>query len=418
MFKKRNNDKPASGFRSSRDSNYGSSRSSSNESGFGSNRRFGRRPARKKLVKKFDPSVFVKKVEETVAAPIYVPVNKFADFKVVEQIKKNISDRGYVNPTPIQDKAIPSLLLGKDVIASANTGTGKTAAFLIPLIHRVVSKEISRVLIIVPTRELASQIQAEFNIFRFKTNLNSALCIGGMSVGMQIRSLSKDPAFVIGTPGRLIDLESSNSIDFKAFDAIVLDEVDTMFDMGFITDIKYIIGKLPENRQSLFFSATIPPKIKDVMDKFLRNPEIINVRTRQSAENVNQDVINVEAEQKDDVLHDLLIKPEFKKVIIFSRTKRATDKLSRTLRDRGFRVAAIHGDRTQEQRRKALELFKFDRVNILLATDVVARGIDIEDVSHVINFDLPQTHEDYIHRIGRTGRANKVGQAITFVDKN
>ena len=271
-------------------------------------------------------------------------------------------------------------------------------------------------LIIAPTRELASQIQGEFNIFKQRTILNSILCIGGSSINFQIRQLARNPAFVIGTPGRLIDLEGSNIIDFGSFDAIVLDEVDTMFDMGFISDIKYVISKLPKKRQSLFFSATIPLKVKDVIDSFLINPVTVNVRTRQSAENVNQDIIKVTPSEKTDVLHDLLVKPEFKKVIIFSRTKRATDKLSLELKDRGFKVASIHGNRTQEQRRKSLELFKDNRISILLATDIVARGIDIEDVSHVINFDLPQTHEDYIHRIGRTGRANKIGQAITFVE--
>lgn len=384
-------------------------------SDFGARRSFSRRPERRP-VKKFDPSIFVKKVEETTLAPVYVSTHKFADFNVSEQIKRNIADRGYINPTPIQDKVIPMLLEGKDVVASANTGTGKTAAFLIPLIHKVLVKEISRVLIIAPTRELASQIQGEFNIFKQRTILNSILCIGGSSINFQIRQLARNPAFVIGTPGRLIDLEGSNIIDFGSFDAIVLDEVDTMFDMGFISDIKYVISKLPKKRQSLFFSATIPLKVKDVIDSFLINPVTVNVRTRQSAENVNQDIIKVTPSEKTDVLHDLLVKPEFKKVIIFSRTKRATDKLSMELKDRGFKVASIHGNRTQEQRRKSLELFKDNRISILLATDIVARGIDIEDVSHVINFDLPQTHEDYIHRIGRTGRANKIGQAITFVE--
>lgn len=383
---------------------------------FGSQRSFSRRPAKKREVKKFDPSFFIKKVEEVTAAPTYVATNKFEDFVVADQIKKNIAFRGYIHPTPIQDKAIPVLLAGRDVLGSANTGTGKTAAFLIPLINRVFTKELSKVLVVAPTRELAMQIQSEFNIFKNRTNLYSALCIGGANIGVQIRQLSRKPEFVIGTPGRLKDLEDQGVLDFGMFDAIVLDEVDTMFDMGFISDIKYIISKLPSKRQSVFFSATLPTKIKSLIDSFLTNPISINVATRQSAENVNQEVLQVHPEEKTEVLHELLIKPEFKKVIIFSRTKRATDKLSRNLRDRGFNVAAIHGDRTQQQRKKALELFKNNRVKVLLATDVVARGIDIEDVSHVINFDLPQTHEDYIHRIGRTGRANKLGQAITFID--
>lgn len=381
----------------------------------GSPRSLGPRQS-KRPVKKFDPSLFMKKVEEQTATVAYIPKNMFSDFLIEDQIKKNISDKGYITPTPIQDQVIPLLLEGKDVIATANTGTGKTAAFLIPLINNVLIKKISRVLIITPTRELAAQIQSEFEMFALKTHFKSVLCIGGLNIMPQMRELKYDPEFVIGTPGRLIDLEQSRNIDFKKFDAIVLDEVDTMLDMGFLKDIKYIIQKLPQKRQSLFFSATIPPTLKEVMTGFLRNPISISVKTRQSAENVNQEVIKVGPTNKIDVLHDLLIKPEFKKVIVFMRTKRAADKLARMLTERGFKVVAIHGDKSQAQRSRALELFKNNKVRILLATDVVARGIDIDDVSHVINYDLPQTYEDYIHRIGRTGRADKIGQAITFVE--
>lgn len=367
-------------------------------------------------IQKFDPSAFIKKVEEQVIAPVYVPKNTFADFAIEDQLKKNIIDRGYVLPTPIQDEAIPLLLEGNDIIATANTGTGKTAAFLIPLVNNLLTRKIHKVLIITPTRELAAQIQDELSMFMNKTGFNSVLCIGGLSLGPQIQQLKRNPEFVIGTPGRLKDLEEQRFLNFNSFDAIVLDEVDTMLDMGFIKDIKYIISKLPSKRHSLFFSATIPTTLKDVMNNFLRKPISVSVKTRQTAENVNQEIIKVGDKNKVEMLHDLLIKPEFKKVIIFSRTKRATDRLSKVLKERGFEVASIHGDKTQAQRKKALEAFKNDKVKILLATDVVARGIDIDDVSHVINFDLPATHEDYIHRIGRTGRANKVGQAITFID--
>ncbi len=370
----------------------------------------------KRVIKKFDPSMFMKKVEEQVVANAYIPKNTFADFLIEDQIKQNIAHKGYLTPTPIQDQVIPLLLQGKDVIASANTGTGKTAAFLIPLINDVLTKKTDRVLIVTPTRELASQIQGEFKSFAHKTGLSSALCIGGLNIMHQIRDLSHHPQFVIGTPGRLLDLEQDKILLLHKYNAIVLDEVDTMVDMGFINDIKYIISKLPQKRHSLFFSATIPPSLKEVMSGFLRNPVIISVKTRQTAENVNQTVIKIGLKNKVDLLHDLLIKPEFKKVIIFLRTRRAVDKLARMLNERGFEVATIHGDKSQAQRSRALASFKNDRVRILLATDVVARGIDIDDVSHVINYDLPQTHEDYIHRIGRTGRADKIGQAITFVE--
>ncbi|MDR3550852.1 MAG: DEAD/DEAH box helicase [Candidatus Babeliales bacterium] len=378
--------------------------------------RGGSRPARP--VKKFNPQIFIKKVEEQVVSAVYVPKHKFSDFALVDQLKENIEAKGYKLPTPIQDEAIPYLLEGRDVIGTANTGTGKTAAFLIPLINNVLTKKVDRVLIITPTRELAAQIQAELNSFKLNMPLSTTLCIGGLNINFQIQHLRKDPTFVIGTPGRLLDLEQNRHLNLQKYGAIVLDEVDTMLDMGFIKDIKYIIGKLPKQRQSLFFSATMPDSLKGLMDSFLRNPISISVKTRQSAENVNQDVVKVNDQNKLEVLHELLIKPEFTRVIIFSRTKHATDKLSRALRERGFQVATIHGNKSQGQRKTALELFKAldNKVNILLATDVVARGIDIDDVSHVINFDMPQSYEDYIHRIGRTGRANKIGQALTFVD--
>ncbi len=369
----------------------------------------------KRIVSKFDPSFFMKKIEEQTATHAYIPKNTFSDFQLQNQLKTNIEKKGYVTPTPIQDQVILYLLEGRDVIGTANTGTGKTAAFLIPLINNVLMKKTSRVLIIAPTRELAGQIQDEFKSFTIQTALTSTLCIGGANINFQIKALKNNPAFVIGTPGRLIDLEKNKIINFSNYTSIVLDEVDRMLDMGFIKDIKYIINKLPKKRHSLFFSATLSKDLQNVMNSFLRNPISISVKTRQSAENVNQEIIRVGDQNKVDLLHDLLIKPKFKKVLIFLRTKRAVDKLAKELTARGFTVAFIHGNRSQSQRSKALLLFKTGKVTILLATDVVARGIDIDNISHVINFDLPQTHDDYIHRIGRTGRADKIGQAITLV---
>ncbi len=382
-----------------------------------SSKRFsGGRPQQKKTLPTYNPTVFMKKVQEQVAEQAYIPKHNFADFLIEPQLKNNIVKKGYKIPTPIQDQVIPLLLQGKDVIATANTGTGKTAAFLIPLVNNILTKKTDRVLIIAPTRELADQIDNELHQFKENTGLESVVCIGGANITTQMRNLKKDPAFVIGTPGRLLDLEENHAINFTRYTSIVLDEVDRMLDMGFIQDIKYIINKLPAQRHSLFFSATIPKTLKSVMDGFLRNPISVSVQTRQSAENVNQDIVKIDQQPKIEVLHDLLIKPEFKKVILFLRTKRAADKLTKALIERGFSVAVIHGDKTQGQRNRALSLFKDDKVQVLVATDVVARGIDIDDVSHVINYDLPQTYEDYIHRIGRTGRADKVGQALTFIE--
>ena len=376
----------------------------------GTSQRKGKRP-----VVTFDPSLFMKKVEEQTVAQAYVPQNAFSDFALENQLQENIEKKGYSTPTPIQDQAISHILKGRDIVGTANTGTGKTAAFLIPLINNVLTKKTSRVLIIAPTRELAIQIRSEFKIFTEQTNLTSTLCIGGVNINFQIKTLKKNPTFVIGTPGRLIDLEGNGMIHFGNYSSIVLDEVDRMLDMGFIKDIKYIINKLPQKRHSLFFSATLPKDMQNIMGSFLRNPISISVRTRQSAENVNQDVIRIGQKNKVELLHDLLIKPELKKVLIFLRTKRVVDKLTKELTSRGFVVGLIHGNRSQAQRSKALQAFQSGKSTILLATDVVSRGIDIDDISHVINFDLPQTYEDYIHRIGRTGRANKIGQAITLV---
>jgi superfamily II DNA/RNA helicase len=396
--------------------NRSQSSSSKNYSGKPGNRPSGPRRSSFKEIKKFDPSLFMKTVEEQVVSAVYTPKHTFADFLLEQQIKDNIAAKGYINPTPIQDDAIPILLQGRDIIATANTGTGKTAAFLIPLVNNIVTKKTTRALVITPTRELAVQIDKELFLFKNKTALKSAVCIGGLPMHKQSSQLSKNPEFIIGTPGRLIDLEQNRLINFNNFDAIVLDEVDTMLDMGFINDIKYIISKLPAKRHSLFFSATMPKNIKKVMDGFLHSPAMISVKTRQSAENVNQDIVKIGQQVKIELLHDLLIKPEVTKSIIFLRTKYIADRLSRDLTSRGFKIATIHGDKAQNQRTKALLSFKENKTNILLATDVVARGIDIDDVSHVINYDLPQTHEDYIHRIGRTGRAGKIGQAITFVE--
>lgn len=373
------------------------------------------RPLVKKTIKKFDPSLCIKKVEELASPKIVLAQKSFDDFTLESQLKENIALKGYESATPVQEQAIPLIVEGRDVLATANTGTGKTAAFLIPLINNVLTKQTSRVLIVTPTRELAIQIKDELDALRLNTDISSLSCIGGMNIKFQINRLKKKPTFVVGTPGRLLDLEKNKAINFNHFTSIVLDEVDTMLDMGFINDMRYIISKLPKKRHALFFSATLP-KNTQIIDSFLTNPASINVKTRQSSENVNQDVLRVDAAQKIEKLHDLLIKPEFKKTIVFLRTKGNTERLGKKLRIRGFEVAIIHGDKTQAQRKKALVSFKKDDVKILLATDVVARGIDIHHVSHVINYDLPQTYEDYIHRIGRTGRASSVGQAITFVE--
>lgn len=346
----------------------------------------------------------------------YSPKYRFEDFAISPQLKKNIADKRYTAPTPIQDQAIPAILEGSDVIGIANTGTGKTAAFLIPLIEKVSKDRGQKVLIITPTRELALQIGEELYGFSYGLGIKKALCIGGMNERKQRYELSCSPNFVIGTPGRLREFIEDRALPIAQFNNIVIDEADRMVDIGFIEDIKYFISRLPSARQSLFFSATIPPKVKLIIGLFVRNPITISVKVKESINNIKQDIVKVDSgQEKIDQLHNILSQDGFDKVLIFGRTKWGVQKLSNELIRRGFKAGAIHGNKNQNQRQRVLNDFKTSRISILLATDVASRGLDIEDVSHVINYDLPNTFEDYIHRIGRTGRANKKGVALTFI---
>lgn len=362
------------------------------------------------------PARFIQKVETTQLQKQYMVKHQFSDFLISEQLKRNIAEKGYSELTPIQDQVIPLALQGRDVVGIANTGTGKTGAFLIPLINKAYFNKSQRVLIIAPTRELAVQIQEEFQIFAKNMNIFSTLAIGGASSYHQVSSLKKRPQFVIGTPGRLKDFAQSGKIQLTTFNNTVLDEVDRMMDMGFINDIKFLIAKLPQNRQSMFFSATIPAQVAPVMQAFLKNPVTISVKTQDTADTVEQNIVKLNGRNKVDVLHNLLLQEGFNKVLVFGRTKWGIEKLSKTLQGRGLQVTAIHGNKNQNQRQRALAQFKLGEINVLLATDVASRGLDIDDVTHVINYDQPASYEDYIHRIGRTGRAGKTGNALTFVD--
>jgi len=359
--------------------------------------------------------MFVKKASiEPVEAPV-VSQNTFQSFNLDQQLERNITSHGYTVTTTIQDQIIPHVLNGKDVIGIANTGTGKTAAFLIPLIQKVFTSQNERVLIVAPTRELAVQIDQELRQLSQGMRIYSAVCIGGMSMYQQQQALRRRPDFVIGTPGRLRDLEARRSLYFSDYNNIVLDEVDQMLDMGFIQDVKYITSILPQPRQSMFFSATLPDNAQMIMRQFLTDPVKVSVKTRDSSTNIDQDVVRMNGKEKIDVLHDLLVQVEFEKVLIFLRTKRGTEKLAETLDQRGIYVETIHGNKSQSQRQRAIEKFKGNRVKVLLATDIASRGLDIHNVTHVINYDLPESYEDYIHRIGRTGRANQKGIALTFI---
>ena len=385
-------------------------RSTSSFRGGNSRGRFGRKPS------SIDISLLVRPAEEVTKEETYVPQHTFADFSLSEPLKQNILRHGYSTPTPIQDQAIKPLLAGRDVIGIANTGTGKTAAFLLPLITKIEKQGQERVLIVAPTRELAVQIEEEFMAFARGMGIYSALCIGGVSITRQIVALRRNPHFVIGTPGRLKDLEKQHKLNFSTFTTIVLDEVDRMLDMGFINDVEYIVSRLPQVRHSLFFSATLPESVKKIMQRFVHDPITVSVKSRETSANVDQNIVRVNGKAKIDVLHDLLIKDGFDKVLVFGRTKHGMEKLAQLMNDRGFKVAAIHGNKNQNQRQRAIEQFKSNQIQILLATDIASRGLDISDVTHVINYDLPESYEDYVHRIGRTGRAGKKGTALSFVD--
>lgn len=358
----------------------------------------------------------IKKGKETVEE-VQKPTGSFEIFDLSSQVLQNVFYKEYKIPTPIQEQTIPAIMSGRDVIGTANTGTGKTAAFLIPLVDKVFRNKSERVLIVAPTRELAMQIHDELRSFSKGLGIHSALLIGGMSMGRQKGDLKLNPQFVIGTPGRIKDLIQHKSLFLSIFHNVVLDEADRMVDIGFINDIKYFISLLPQSRQSLFFSATISGKVKEILNQFVHSPITASVKQQDSPENIEQDIIKVEnGYKKIDILHDLISQEGFDKVLIFGRTKWGIQKLTNELIKRGFKASAIHGNKNQNQRQRALKQFKTNEIQVLLATDVASRGLDIEDVTHVINYDMPASMDDYIHRIGRTGRANKKGIALTFVE--
>ena len=379
-----------------------------------SNRRSGGAKNHKQNI---NPSRFIKPATSFVAE-IYSSENSFDDFAMHPLLKKNIAIKGYITPSPIQDKAIPHGLLGKDVLGIANTGTGKTAAFALPVLHALLERPGSRVLIIAPTRELAEQIEDECRSFAKGSGLFGVLLIGGASMTNQLRDLKKRPEIVIGTPGRIKDHVERGTLSLSTFNLVVLDEVDRMVDMGFIADIRYLLGAIPEERQSLFFSATIEPKIAQLINTFLRDPITISVRTSETSDNVEQDVVYYSGrDDRIEKLHDVLNSAKDGKVLIFDETKFGVERLGNELIQRGFKADALHGGKSQSQRQRALKRFRTNDINVLVATDVAARGIDVADITHVINYATPNTYEDYIHRVGRAGRAGRTGVALTFVSR-
>ncbi|MET3825858.1 superfamily II DNA/RNA helicase [Sphingomonas sp. PvP055] len=343
----------------------------------------------------------------------------FADLGLSDELQRAVNESGYTEPTPIQASAIPSILMGKDLVAVAQTGTGKTAAFVLPMIDILGEgrsrARMPRTLILEPTRELAAQVAENFEKYGKYHKLSMALLIGGVSMGDQTAALEKGVDVLIATPGRLMDLFGRGKILLTGCSMLVIDEADRMLDMGFIPDIEEICTKLPKTRQTLLFSATMPPPIKKLADKFLANPKTIEVARPATANvNIKQWLVNVTAAKKRDMLMKLLRSEEVKTGIIFSNRKTTVRELNKALQRAGFASSEIHGDMEQSQRIAELDRFKKGEVNMLVASDVAARGIDIKGVSHVFNFDAPWHPDDYVHRIGRTGRAGATGVAFTF----
>ena len=350
----------------------------------------------------------------------------FNDLKLYPTIQQALEEEGYSNPTPIQEQAIPEILLGQDLVACAQTGTGKTGAFAIPilnLIHRIVgsakkAKHI-RTLVVTPTRELAIQIDESFKTYGKYTNVKSLVIFGGVNQMSQVNELKNGVDVLIATPGRLLDLHKQGFIDLDHLHHLVLDEADQMLDMGFINDVKKIIKLTPSNRQTLLFSATMPLAIRELADTFLTRPKYISVTPISStAENVSQKVYFVNKDDKRLLLKQLIIQESLSNALVFTRTKHGADNIVKVLKKASIKAEAIHGDKSQNARQRVLEQFKNKEIDILVATDIAARGIDIEQLPFVINFDIPNISETYVHRIGRTGRAGNSGLAISFCGKD
>lgn len=350
----------------------------------------------------------------------------FKDLHLINNIQQALEEEGYKSPTPIQEQAIPEILAEKDLIACAQTGTGKTAAFAIPiiqLIHQIVgsAKKTKRIrtLVITPTRELAIQIGESFDTYGKYTNIKTLVIFGGVNQVPQVDQLKKGIDVLVATPGRLLDLYKQGFIDLNHMHQLVLDEADQMLDMGFINDVKKIIKLTPDNRQTLLFSATMPLAIRELADTFLTQPKYVSVAPISStAETVSQKVYFVDKSDKRNLLYHLIRNDNLKNVLVFTRTKHGADNVVKALKKHGVEAGAIHGDKSQSARQRVLESFKNKEIPVLVATDIAARGIDIESLPFVINFDIPNISETYVHRIGRTGRAGNSGLAISFCGKD
>jgi ATP-dependent RNA helicase RhlE len=375
------------------------------------------RGPRNKMVSNIDPRKLVKKASQKKSEK-FISSLTFNELHLNPILEQSIALKGYERPTEIQEKSIPSLLGGKDMIGIAATGTGKTGAFLIPIIHQMLADKRITALVVVPTRELAQQVQDEYRSLTNGLGLHSSCFIGGTNVSTDISIARRNNRFIVATPGRLNDLIDRKALNLNLSSILVLDEFDRMLDMGFINDVRKISRAMQNRSQTMLFSATIDKSQEALIKEFVHSPIRVNVTSgTKSSDNVHQDIIEVlSSENKFDVLLGLLNKPSFEKVILFAETKRTADNISRKLRNSGLRTDVIHGNKSQNYRSKAIKLFKSGKTKILVATDVAARGIDVDNVTHVVNYQLPMTMDSYIHRIGRTGRAGRTGQAYTFIN--
>lgn len=393
-------------------------------SGTASSRRYGshnrqgsfeRRGKKGRVMPTFNPAQFINTNPAETTPDVYTPKHTFGTFGLNPRLTTVVSKSGLDTPSPIQDQTIPLIMAGRDVIGLAETGTGKTAAFLLPLIHKTLDEYKRTTLILTPTRELALQIESELRKFTPQMRLYSTTCVGGTALGPQIRGLKKKNHFIIGTPGRIKDLIERGVLDTSRVTTVVLDEADRMLDMGFIHDMRAILGETPRERETLFFSATMTSAVTGLVGEFLHDPVTVSVKKKDVTNSIEQDVVRYPAHHKYETLTALLTDSVFKRVIIFGSMKHSVEKLAQQLSADGIMSESIHGNKTHGQRQRALARFKSGQVRILVATDVAARGIHVDNVSHVINYDLPNTFEDYVHRIGRTGRGKERGKALTFV---
>lgn len=355
------------------------------------------------------------------AIPVDVPKmdTLFSQLGLCDALAFGVQEKGYTEPTPIQSQAIPHILAGRDVIGSAQTGTGKTAAFALPIIQKLAGHGPLRCLVLEPTRELALQVEEAFQTYAKFTDLQVTIVYGGVGYGKQLDDLKRGVDILAATPGRLLDHMEQGNCSLADVDILVLDEVDRMLDMGFLPDVKRIVQKTPKTRQTLFFTATLPPEIASLASWALRDPVRVEIgRQRSPAETVSHAFYPVVASQKFDLLQLLLQQTDFKSVLIFTRTRMGADRIARRLQHNGHTVGVMHSDRSQRERVEALDGFKSGKFEMLIATDIAARGLDIAGVSHVINYDVPENAEDYVHRIGRTGRAHNTGDAFTLVTED